>query len=58
MEAISQARAYQAKDWATVVAATNRRPFGFDWEDWGRMDALEVLGLAESTFPTRPTACT
>ncbi|MEZ6019294.1 MAG: prolyl oligopeptidase family serine peptidase [Planctomycetota bacterium] len=54
VEAISQARAYQAKDWATVVAATNRRPFGFDWEDWGRMDALEVLGLAESTFPHAP----
>lgn len=26
---------------------TNRRPYGFDWEDWGRMDALEVLEVAQ-----------
>lgn len=25
------------------VAATNRRPFGFDWQDWGRTDAYETL---------------
>ena len=24
---------------AEVVAPTNRRPFGFDWQDWGRLDA-------------------
>jgi len=30
------------KPWAHVVAPTNRRPFGFDWEDWGRLDFLEV----------------
>jgi pimeloyl-ACP methyl ester carboxylesterase len=39
------------KDWAFVVAPTNRRKFGFDWQDWGRLDALEVLDLAEKTFP-------
>jgi len=26
-----------------LVAPTNRRPYGYDWEDWGRADALEVL---------------
>ncbi len=43
VEATGQAAAYAPKDWATVVCPTNRRPFGFDWEDWGRLDALEVL---------------
>lgn len=42
---------YRAKDWAFVVAPTNRRRFGFDWQDWGRLDALEVLADAKSRFP-------
>lgn len=46
VEASGQARAYAPKSWGHVVAPTNRRPFGFDWEDWGRLDALEVLELA------------
>ena len=52
VEAIGQARAYKPKDWAYVVAATNRRPYGFDWEDWGRLDALEVLAEASRLFRT------
>ncbi len=48
VQAIGQADAYESKPWATLVAPTNRRPFGFDWEDWGRDDALEVLALAQS----------
>jgi dienelactone hydrolase len=54
VEAIGQARAYKAKDWAYIVAATNRRPYGFDWEDWGRLDALEVLAEASRLFGTDP----
>lgn len=54
VEAIGQARAYQSKDWGTVVAATNRRPRGFNWEDWGRLDALEVLQLAKNKFKPDP----
>lgn len=50
VEAIGQARAYQSKDWGTLVAATNRRPRGFNWEDWGRLDAMEVLALAKARF--------
>src|SRR5690606_31364400 len=38
VEATGQANAYTPKDWAAVVAPTNRRPYGFDWEDWGRLD--------------------
>jgi dienelactone hydrolase len=54
VEGIGQARAYKPKDWAVIVAATNRRPYGFDWEDWGRIDALEVLGEARRLFGTDP----
>ncbi|MBK8978032.1 MAG: alpha/beta fold hydrolase [Planctomycetes bacterium] len=43
VEATNQAFAYSPKSGVHVVAPTNRRPFGFDWEDWGRLDALEVL---------------
>jgi poly(3-hydroxybutyrate) depolymerase len=50
VEAQGQANAYSSKSWAHVVAATNRRPFGFDWEDWGRIDAMEVLAHAKRTF--------
>ncbi len=54
VEATNQAYSYSPKDSGYVVAPTNRRPFGFDWEDWGRLDALEVLRLAERRFETDP----
>jgi len=54
VEAIGQARAYSNKDWSTLVAATNRRPYGFDWEDIGRLDGLEVLEVAKKRFPHDP----
>ncbi|OXA75721.1 Prolyl oligopeptidase family protein [Flavobacterium aquidurense] len=54
VEARNQARAYKQKDWVHIVAATNRRPFGFNWEDWGRIDALEVLAEAKKVFNTIP----
>lgn len=54
VEALGQARAYQSKDWGNLVAPTNRRPRGFNWEDWGRIDALEVLQLARQRFNPDP----
>ena len=54
VEATSQTRAYQQKDWGHIVAPTNRRPFGFNWEEWGRIDALEVLEIARKLFQTDP----
>jgi hypothetical protein len=54
VEGIGQARAYRPKDWCWIAAATNRRPYGFDWEDWGRLDALEVLAEAQRLFGTDP----
>ncbi|MHC4219160.1 MAG: carboxylesterase family protein [Planctomycetota bacterium] len=45
VEGRRQAQVYRPKDWGHVVAPTNRRPYGFDWEDWGRLDAIEVLQI-------------
>ncbi len=53
VEATGQAAAYGAKSWAWIVAATNRRPFGFDWEDWGRLEALEALEDAKQRYRPR-----
>jgi len=55
VEAIGQAEAYSPKNWGYIVAATNRRPYGFDWEEVGRLDALEVLALGKKEFKTDPT---
>lgn len=54
VQALGQARAYSSKSWGHVVAATNRSPWGFDWEDWGRLDALEVLADAQQQLGTDP----
>ncbi len=51
VEASGQVDAYKPKDWAFVVTPTNRRPFGFDWQDWGRLDAMEVLDRALAALP-------
>ena len=50
VEAINQAGSYSPKKWGYVVAPTNRRPYGFSWEDWGRLDALEVLDLVSKKY--------
>ncbi|MCC7375791.1 MAG: prolyl oligopeptidase family serine peptidase [Verrucomicrobiales bacterium] len=55
VEAMGQAEAYAPKRWAHIVCPTNRRPYGFDWEEWGRLDALEVLGIASRDFNIDPT---
>ena len=54
VEAIGHADAYESKTWGHIVAPTNRRPYGFDWEDWGRLDAMEVLALAQKRLHTDP----
>jgi len=55
VDAWNQADAYSAKRWGTLVAATNRRPYGYDWEDWGRMDAMEVFRNAKAQFKPDPS---
>ena len=54
VEAIGQARAYQPKEEGDLVAPTNRRPRGFNWEDWGRMDAMEVLAITLDRLKPAP----
>jgi len=46
---------FSPKDWAFVVAPTNRQRYGFDWQDWGRLDALEVLDFVKQSFPIDTT---
>ncbi|MCB9219984.1 MAG: prolyl oligopeptidase family serine peptidase [Ignavibacteriales bacterium] len=50
VEAINQAGSYSNKEWGNIVCPTNRRPYGFNWEDIGRYDALEVLNIAKQKF--------
>lgn len=54
VDAAGQAGSYAQKSWATIIAPTNRRPFGFDWEDWGRLDALEVMAHARQFYGWDP----
>jgi poly(3-hydroxybutyrate) depolymerase len=42
--------AYSRKKWAYVVGPTNRRRYGFDWEEWGRFNGLASLDHAMETF--------
>ncbi len=41
---------YEPKPWASIVCPENRRPFGFDWEDWGAQSAIEALADAQRRF--------
>jgi len=54
VEATNQAGSYESKTWAHIVAPTNRRPYGFDWEDWGRLDALEAMADFVRRYPVDP----
>lgn len=54
VEAINQAHSYGHKNWGYIVAATNRRPYGYNWENWGRLDALEVFNIAKKKFDVDP----
>lgn len=56
VEASAQAASYAPKSWGHVVAPTNRRPYGFDWEFIGRLDALEVLADAKRNLVVDPSA--
>ena len=55
VEAINQASSYHSKTWAHIVSPTNRRPYGFNWEDWGRTDAIEVLDISQRTLDIDPS---
>lgn len=48
------ARNFKPKDWAHVIVPQNRRPYGFDWEDWGAADAMEALANARKELVYNP----
>lgn len=50
VDCLAQARSYSRRPGFWIVCPTNRRPFGFDWQDWGRRDAYEALGHFGSAF--------
>ncbi|MFH1675907.1 MAG: alpha/beta hydrolase-fold protein, partial [bacterium] len=54
VECEGMADAFESEDWAFIVNPTNRRRFGFDWQDWGRLDAIEILDLCTETYPIDP----
>lgn len=55
VEATGQADSYARKPGLWIVCPTNRRPFGFDWESFGREDVLAVLKAAARRFKPDPT---
>lgn len=51
----NQIGAYASHPGLWIVAPTNRRPFGFDWQDWGRRDAYEVRDAFVARTPVSDT---
>jgi dienelactone hydrolase len=51
---MDQAKAYAPKPDFWIVCPTNRGRYGFDWQDWGRLDAHEVLWDALAVTGVRP----
>ena len=54
VDALNQVRSYAPRDWAFVVAPTNRREYGFNWHEQGRIDALEVLDAVCAKYRIDP----
>jgi poly(3-hydroxybutyrate) depolymerase len=55
VEASGQANSYSQKDWAYIVVPTNRRRYGFDWEEWGHFNGMAAMEDARSQFNIDPT---
>lgn len=50
VEAINQSGSYYPKSWGHIVAPTNRRPYGYNWEEWGRLDAMEAMDIVKNRY--------
>jgi hypothetical protein len=55
VEAINQSGSYAPKTWGHVIAPTNRRPYGFNWEEWGRLDAFEAMDTVSARYNIDPS---
>jgi dienelactone hydrolase len=49
-EGLIMAEAHDAKDWAFVVAPTDRRPWGLEYHAWGSLDVQEVIDWMRKHF--------
>jgi len=54
VDAKGQATAYTRKEDLYIVAPTNRRKFGFDWEEWGKFNGINALDHAMEQYPIDP----
>lgn len=54
VDCAGHAAAYSSKPDFWIVAPNNRRRFGFDWQDWGRRDAYDVLDHFSSSHSIDP----
>ncbi|TAJ20816.1 MAG: hypothetical protein EPO68_05800, partial [Planctomycetota bacterium] len=50
VDAWGQLMSYSDHAGFQIIAPRNRRPYGFDWQDWGRIDAYEALDAARATL--------
>jgi predicted esterase len=46
VDELAHAQSYTPQPDFWICAPTNRRPYGFDWQDWGRRDAYDALAEA------------
>lgn len=52
--ATNMANSYYPKTWGYIVCPTNGGPYGYDWENMGRLDALQVLHIVKSKYNIDP----
>ncbi|MBI5021573.1 MAG: prolyl oligopeptidase family serine peptidase [Ignavibacteriales bacterium] len=50
VDAVNQSGSYYPKTWGHIVAPTNRRPYGYNWEEWGRLDAMETMEIVKQRY--------
>jgi predicted esterase len=55
VDSLAQIRSYSPKEDFLLIAPTNRRPYGFDWQDWGRINVFEALQAGQSWMSTHGT---
>lgn len=53
VDAWGQLTSYSDHAGFQLLAPRNRRPYGFDWQDWGRIDAYEALAAVRGRADER-----
>jgi predicted esterase len=55
VDSLGQINSYSPKPDFLLIAPTNRRPYGFDWQDWGRINVFEALQAGQAWMSTHGT---